>query len=49
MKRLIPIFEGTHKTKTFLVGEFNEADVYIIPDISLDADSVTCDSHRRNY
>ena len=35
----IPIFEGTQKTKTFLVGEFNEADVYIIPDISLDADS----------
>jgi len=36
---VIPIFEGTLKTKTFLVGEFNEADVYIIPDISLDADS----------
>ena len=37
---VIPIFEGTLKTKTFLVGEFNEADVYIIPDTSLDADSV---------
>ena len=37
---VIPIFEGTRKTKTFLVGEFNEADVYIIPDVSLDADSV---------
>jgi len=36
---VIPIFEGTRKTKTFLVGEFNEADVYIIPDVSLDADS----------
>ena len=36
---VIPIFEGTRKTKTFLVGEFNEADVYMIPDISLDADS----------
>ena len=38
-KTAIPIFEGTQKTKTFLVGEFNEADVYIIPDESLDADS----------
>ena len=36
---IIPIFEGTRTTKTFLVGEFNEADVYIIPDVSLDADS----------
>ena len=35
----IPIFEGTTKTKTFLVGEYNEADVYIIPDLNLDADT----------
>ena len=35
----IPIFEGTLKTKTFNVGEFNEADVYMIPDITLDADT----------
>ena len=35
----IPIFEGDLKTKTFNVGEFNEADVYIIPDATLDADT----------
>jgi len=35
----IPIFEGTLKTKTFNVGEFNEADVYMIPDATLDADT----------
>ena len=35
----IPIFEGTLKTKTFNVGEFNEADVYMIPDVTLDADT----------
>ncbi len=35
----IPIFEGTLKTKTFNVGEFNEADVYMIPDEALDADT----------
>jgi hypothetical protein len=35
----IPIFEGTLKTKTFNVGEFNEADVYIIPDETMDADT----------
>ena len=27
------------KTKTFNVGEFNEADVYMIPDETLDADT----------
>jgi hypothetical protein len=36
----IPIFEGTQKTKTFLVGEFNESDVYIIPDLNMDASTV---------
>ena len=35
----IPIFEGILKTKTFTVGEFNEADVYMIPDTTLDADT----------
>ena len=35
----IPIHEGTTKTKTFLVGEYNEADVYIIPDLNLDGDT----------
>lgn len=36
----IPIYEGTFKTKTFLVGPFNEADVYIIPDKNLDSKTV---------
>ena len=35
----IPIHEGTTKTKTFLVGEYNEADVYIIPDLNMDTDT----------
>ena len=35
----IPIFEGARKTKTFLVGEFSETDVYIIPDATIDADT----------
>ena len=36
----VEVFEGTSKTKTFLVGEFNEADVYIIPDETLAGESV---------
>ena len=32
----IPVFEGVRKTKTFLVGEFDEADVYAIPDKNMD-------------
>ena len=37
----IPIYEGTLKTKTFLVGEYEDNPVYIIPDTTLDADTVT--------
>jgi len=39
----IPIFEGTKRTKTFFVGEFNEdnPDVYIIPDEDLDSKTVS--------
>jgi hypothetical protein len=39
----IPIFEGTLKSKTFLVGatEDRMADAYIIPDLNMDADTVT--------
>lgn len=36
----IPVYEGQLKTKTFLVGEYSENDVYIIPDVNLDADTV---------
>lgn len=36
----IPIYEGSQRTKTFLVGEYSENDVYIVPDVNLDADTV---------
>ena len=32
----IPVYEGVLKTKTFYVGEYNESDVYIIPDNNID-------------
>ena len=37
----IPIYEGTLKTKTFLVGEYEDNPVYVIPDDTIDADTVT--------
>ena len=37
----IPVFEGSRKTKTFLVGEFDETDVYIIPDKNMDTSTVS--------
>jgi len=37
----VVLYEGTRKTKTFLVGETTENPVYIIPDTKLDADTVT--------
>ena len=37
----IPISEGTLKTKTFLVGEYEDNPVYIIPDTTLNSESVT--------
>lgn len=37
----IPIYEGTRKTKTFLVGEYADNPVYIIPDGKIDADTVS--------
>jgi hypothetical protein len=35
----IPIYEGTLKTKTFLVGEYADNPVYIIPDNNIDAET----------
>ena len=32
----IPIFEGEQKTKTFIVGQKNERQIYIIPDETMD-------------
>lgn len=37
----IPIYEGTRKTKTFLVGEYVDNPVYIIPDGKIDADTLS--------
>lgn len=37
----IPIYQGTLKTKTFLVGEYEDNPVYIIPDGKIDADTVS--------
>lgn len=36
----IPIVEGTRKTKTFLVGEVTDEQVYVIPDESLDTSTM---------
>lgn len=37
----IPITQGTEKTKTFLVGETEDQQVYIIPDENLDTSTVS--------
>ena len=37
----IPIYEGTLKTKTFLVGEYEDNPVYVIPDNTIDAATVS--------
>ena len=37
----IPIYEGTLKTKTFLVGEYVDNPVYVIPESTIDVDSLT--------
>jgi hypothetical protein len=37
----IPVFEGMRKTKNFLVGKFSANDVYIIPDLNMDGDTVS--------
>lgn len=40
-KNEISLYEGTQKTKTFLVGEYEDNPTYVIPDGSIDADTVT--------
>lgn len=37
----VVLYEGTLKTKTFYTGPFSENDVYIIPDINIDANTAT--------
>lgn len=36
----IPVYEGIQKTKTFFVGETDETQIYVIPDITADTDSL---------
>ena len=36
----IPIYEGTEKTKTFFVGETDDIQIYVIPDITMDTESL---------
>lgn len=36
----IPLYEGTQKTKSFIVGEYEDNPVYVIPDSTLDAATV---------
>ena len=36
----IPIYEGITKTKTFFVGEVDESQVYVIPDVTADTKSL---------
>lgn len=36
----IPIYEGVEKTKTFFVGETSEAQVYVIPDVTADTNTL---------
>jgi hypothetical protein len=37
----ISIYEGTLKTKTFVVGEYQDNPVYVIPETNIDADTVS--------
>ena len=37
----ITLYEGTYKTKTFLVGDYVDNPVYIIPDTTLDSTTLT--------
>ena len=36
----IPVFEGTEKIKTFIVGEKADAQVYVIPDVTMDTSTI---------
>lgn len=37
----IPIYEGTLRSRTFLVGEYEDNPIYVIPDRTIDTDTVT--------
>ena len=36
----IPVFEGTEKTKTFFVGEADDSQIYVIPDLTIDTKTI---------
>ena len=37
----IPVFEGTQKTKTFIIGETSDSQIYVMPDTTADINSLT--------
>ena len=37
----IPIYEGTLRSRTFLVGDYEDNPIYVIPDKTIDTDTVT--------
>lgn len=39
----IPVYEGISKTKTFLVGQANDEQVYVIPDTTIDTSTLVVD------
>ena len=36
----IPVFEGTEKTKTFFVGDVADNQIYVIPDVTMDTNTI---------
>lgn len=36
----IPVFEGTQKIKTFIIGEKSDSQVYVIPDVTMDTSTI---------
>jgi len=36
----IPVFEGTEKIKTFIVGEKTDSQIYVIPDVTMDTSTI---------
>ena len=36
----IPVFEGTEKTKTFFVGDTTDTQIFVIPDITMDLNTI---------
>ena len=41
--KILTIFEGEERTKTFFVGETNERQIYVIPDTTIDTNTLLVD------